>query len=480
MKKLIVFICLLIVSIGVSATTYYVSTTGSDSNPGTNISEWLTLNKATSTAVAGDIVIFKSGVYSYTYSGGTMADMVRSGTSDAYITYRSQTPHGAILDGGNSASFCMSVSGSYLNIEGFEIRWFAATAIATPYGSTNSYVNLRGLWIHDCGRVCIAEGSEGYQTGRGATYFHNLSHVIVERCTFNDIGRLSPAEGCSTATGMLAFDHALYLSGCSYFTIQNNVFYNINRGFALQLYGETFTDDHISFINNTCVDGNPQHPAGHVILWSNVSNILIADNIFKGHGYYAIQIFQDGYSSSNVIVRNNTTFGGNGILYFATTLTGVTISNNYTYTNPLFVGESVKNYALQSTSPCIGAGYNTGITTDFLNNPRIGAIDIGAYEYQNGVVTTYYNSSVSATATKNNCGSGYNGSIVTYTVPANTYSSTVSQLTADNLAIADVNSNKQAYANSVGSCTLIYSGGHGAIVNKNNVPLTRNNKAITR
>jgi len=95
-------------------------------------------------------------------------------------------------------------------------------------------------------------------------------------------------------------------------------------------------------------------------------------------------------------------------------------------------------------------------------------------------VTTYYNVSASGTATKNNCGTGYTGTTVTYTVAANTYSSTLNQLTADNLATADVTANKQTYANTNGTCTLIYSGGHGTIVNKNNVPLVRNNKAITR
>ena len=66
---------------------------------------------------------------------------------------------------------------------------------------------------------------------------------------------------------------------------------------------------------------------------------------------------------------------------------------------------------------------------------------------------TYYNVAKSGEFTRNNCGSGYTGSKVIYPVAAGTYSSTVSQAQADQLAQNDVNNNGQAYANSHGSCT---------------------------
>ncbi len=43
--------------------TYYVATTGSDANPGSSASPWLTIGKATSAAVAGDTVVVKAGTY---------------------------------------------------------------------------------------------------------------------------------------------------------------------------------------------------------------------------------------------------------------------------------------------------------------------------------------------------------------------------------------------------------------------------------
>lgn len=67
----------------------------------------------------------------------------------------------------------------------------------------------------------------------------------------------------------------------------------------------------------------------------------------------------------------------------------------------------------------------------------------------------YWNVEKSQDFTRNNCGEDYEGTLVTYTVAAHTYSSTVSQLAADNLALADIAANGQAYANSTGTCTLI-------------------------
>ncbi len=53
---------------------------------------------------------------------------------------------------------------------------------------------------------------------------------------------------------------------------------------------------------------------------------------------------------------------------------------------------------------------------------------------------------------KNDCGSGYSGTSVTYNVNPGSYSSPVSQAYVDSLAQADVYANGQAYANANGSC----------------------------
>ena len=62
---------------------------------------------------------------------------------------------------------------------------------------------------------------------------------------------------------------------------------------------------------------------------------------------------------------------------------------------------------------------------------------------------------MSQTFTRNNCGPGYAGSQVTYTVPANTHSSTISQADADSKAQADIIANGQNYANTNGTCIQV-------------------------
>ena len=52
----------------------------------------------------------------------------------------------------------------------------------------------------------------------------------------------------------------------------------------------------------------------------------------------------------------------------------------------------------------------------------------------------------------NNCSSGLIGSTETYSVTGGKYSSTISQLDADNKALAEANTTGQTYANDIGDC----------------------------
>ena len=63
MKELLLLLFLITSSI-VSANTYYVSTTGKDTNPGTITQPWATWQKGFSSLVAGDILYIRGGTYS--------------------------------------------------------------------------------------------------------------------------------------------------------------------------------------------------------------------------------------------------------------------------------------------------------------------------------------------------------------------------------------------------------------------------------
>src|SRR5207249_5620831 len=99
----IIFLSLLTVWVATpswsGATTYYVSPSGSDSNPGTQVSPWGTIQKAANTMVAGDTTLVMDGTYVHGY-----IRFATSGTSSQPITLKAQNKWGAII---SSTSGCL-------------------------------------------------------------------------------------------------------------------------------------------------------------------------------------------------------------------------------------------------------------------------------------------------------------------------------------------------------------------------------------
>src|ERR1039458_3272680 len=164
-----------------------------------------------------------------------------------------------------------------------------------------------------------------------------------------------------------------------------------------------------SWLVNCVLNGNTATNNGGGTLGGELDNCLLINNWAQqdgGGAYY-------GGLYGCTIVSNSAASGGgihsswvvNSIIYFNTALDG---TNNHTNSSmsscctmplpdsgadnialdPLFVDLANGILRLQSNSPCINAGNNSGdneITgTDFDGSPRIvgGTVDIGAYEYQ--------------------------------------------------------------------------------------------------
>src|SRR5215831_14508256 len=83
--------------VGAQAATYYVATTGSDSNPGTQAAPFKTITYAYSKASAGTTIIVAPGTYT-DYQSGWGLHLGKSGTASSPIVLQSQVQGGAILE----------------------------------------------------------------------------------------------------------------------------------------------------------------------------------------------------------------------------------------------------------------------------------------------------------------------------------------------------------------------------------------------
>lgn len=186
------------------------------------------------------------------------------------------------------------------------------------------------------------------------------------------------------------------------------------------------------------------------------------------------------WATSAVSIAGNATltFSGptiNGFTYYeyniAQGTSGVTVSGNATidelrvYPKTARMRTVTYDPLIGKTSECdennriIYYEYDELGRLRFVKDENKNAIKM--YEYntttkQNGCPGNYYNHAITEYFSKTGCAAGYMGSSVIFTVPANKYSSTISQLDADMKAENDINTNGQAYANAHGTCIKLY------------------------
>jgi parallel beta helix pectate lyase-like protein len=149
-----------------------VSTTGADSNPGTQTAPWRTVQHAADTVRAGSTVNVRGGVYE------ELVSIKASGNAtDGYITLRSYPGETAVLDAehftpsGRSGILTIQ-NKSYVRIEGFEIRNFRTSEHRlTPLGisvtGAGSHVELLKNNVHHIeqtfnGRDAPGRGGNGF------------------------------------------------------------------------------------------------------------------------------------------------------------------------------------------------------------------------------------------------------------------------------------------------------------------------------
>src|SRR6202158_1086326 len=152
--------------------SFYVSTTGADSNSGTQTAPWRTIQHAADTARAGSTVYVRGGIYEELVSINASGN-----ATDGFITFKSYPGESAVLDAehitpsGRSGILTIQ-NKSYVRIEGFEIRNFrTAEHRLTPLGisvmGAGSHIELLKNNVHHIeqtfnGRDGPGHGANGF------------------------------------------------------------------------------------------------------------------------------------------------------------------------------------------------------------------------------------------------------------------------------------------------------------------------------
>jgi parallel beta-helix repeat protein len=352
------------------AADWWVSTTGSDSNPGSSAAPFRSIQKAANVVKAGDTVRVLPGVYLEKVVSS------KSGTASARIRYVSTQRWGAKLtintklDGRNWSSYTKSAgwynTGNFVDIDGFEIYATMGSGGTLAYGIYNLSSNTRLVnnKVHDISASPCKSWGGGAIVSDGWGAYNNVE--ISNNIVFN-VGDY--AGGC-------VFVHGIYHTTTG--PIINNLAYRISGGGIHLWHAPRYNEILNNTVFNTKTWGivfgaDPNHtsaPADYAI----IANNIVYDTAGVG-------MASTGYVGSNNIWTNNLVFknrvdwqlkNGNKAVNTIVAAPGFL---NY---NP----DGGGNYKLGSGSPAINAGAaKYAPPTDLDAVRRDSPPDLGSYEY---------------------------------------------------------------------------------------------------
>ncbi len=206
-----------------SATTYYVSTSGNDTNSGSISSPWRTIQHAANSVAAGDTVYVRAGVYNEVVS------IPASGSaSGGSITFSSYPGELATIDGtglaipGGQWGLVTIENQSYIIINGFEIRNYKTSKRAdVPIGvyilgaGTNDQV--LNNHIHNIATTATGCGANAF----GMTVYGTQAPASIDNLTISGNEINNTTTGCSET---LSVD-----GNVENFSITNNLIHDDNN-----------------------------------------------------------------------------------------------------------------------------------------------------------------------------------------------------------------------------------------------------------
>jgi len=316
MKKLIIipflFICLIL-----SATTYYVAPNGDDDDPGTIKEPWTTWGKAFSTAVAGDTVYFRDGIYYHTVTGGDGYSSFHSGTAGNYIHFFNYPGEVPILD-------CTPVIST--TTKSYAIRT-----------GTNNYIKFKGLTVRN-----LKQHAGDDPTVEVIAYrLYNGIEIQFENCTIYNIdGQGFKSE--FTQHGIHRFLNCDAYDCCDSLSI--SPYLPGNRGVGFGPYNYINTEGEVYYTKCRAWHCGDQgfSGAGLKVTYDECWSFL--NGLLQGDGWGFKLGWQSFYAAGNQKVVKNCIAAYNRAGGFTTNdanrpdVCGMTVYNNTAYRNGYFPG----------------------------------------------------------------------------------------------------------------------------------------------
>lgn len=375
-RLLCIFVFASLLSLNAFGTDYYVSPSGSDSNPGTQASPWKTIQHADAALTVGApqtctgsgltltgvgaCVHVLSGNYNISSTvscnGGTSAICTaRDGTSGARIAYVADVKWGPKLIIASNPDSCWHATGSYVDYVGFDITENASSgSCRSGLWVQRGHTTVQRNFVHDLNRnsliaSCNNNGGSGLLVS-SQNAIAPVDTALVDSNMVDNIG----GQASGYFNHSCHFVHNFYMS-MSNLTITNNI--SLRSESVAFSFGGHANQPVINYIviNNAAIDSGFEG-----FYWAE--NAGGTDIGYNNIVYQRTAGFAGGMSfsseSSPASISNNLAFLPAGDQMYINTHSGVTIANPQTG-NPLFVkytGDASGDYHLQAGSPAIASG----------------------------------------------------------------------------------------------------------------------------
>ena len=419
-----------------NASTYYVSISGDDSNPGTQASSFRTINRGIRILSAGDILYVKNG--EYLESVLSWKTPIPHGTSwDKPVTIAAFPGHtvtikappghaafwlkdptiqyliidGFIMDGARGAKYGVMINGStHIRVQNSEIKNSKESGILAggcngcdPLLSYDTYFEFINLNVHHNGSSVKDHG-----------FYIGSSHNLVENCDihhnasnggkfFN--GNYAPGASASTAVNYNIFRYNTVhdnSQNASYPNDRNHIVraagWILASGEGHEAYGNVFYNQpqgimvghgaKNALVYNNILYNNSETGIWVHGQWGGSTNAKIFNNTVYGNGENGILVEQNAKNSQvkNNIAFNNGPDSSRNIWLAPGKSPGTVTANNFVL-DPKFLNVSAHDFKLQPGSQAIDAGQILPeVSIDFFGVQRgqNSGYDIGAIEQEQG------------------------------------------------------------------------------------------------